>query len=520
MISVPTQAQTNERRLYNTPPETMDPSRAEPHIEGCLQSRVRQLENECSELQQECKILRQANSVLLQSQLEGEDKLSRLEEENDVLKLALNKAERKAEYQDMVVKNEHWEYPHELPNTDELLSFGFNRRESHGIVSSITEMKNMIMKMRRGEIIFDSLGGKSIYFPPLGHYYWDTSLPYYEGLLPHYKQFVDALVEYRQTIEHYGDEFLIRVGDASLPREVLDMLQEALKQTHFHSLDFRGNEIGGLGYIYFISTCVASDTRLKNLLLLNFTFEHSNDVDIFCQAVNSHNSLQKLTLEHISFESPEQNFGEIMKKLKSKTIEEISICDRSIPGILSAEFLQSNPSLKKLTFFDNPFSDEDLVHVQTALQSNTTLCQLRFEIDALPNTWRRLVSLVFDCTSLNAAYDSNHCCCLEGFLTGNSIHRKYFNSGTLPGWNRRKKIYTILSMRNANRHNAAYFESDRISIKHLPQILSILKPFSEHTLHNEDDDIGDHDDVKPLSIVYEIMRDWKMPELYNLALDE
>ena len=66
-----------------------------------------------------------------------------------------------------------------------------------------------------------------------------------------------------------------------------------------------------------------------------------------------------------------------------------------------------------------------------------------------------------------------------------------------------------------NRQNAAHFESDDISIKHIPQILSILKPFSEHALYNEDYDTGDEHEVTPLSIAYEILRDWKMPELYS-----
>ena len=81
-------------------------------------------------------------------------------------------------------------------------------------------------------------------------------------------------------------------------------------------------------------------------------------------------------------------------------------------------------------------------------------------------------------------------------------------------FNRRKKIYTLLSKRNRRRENASFFEQDGIGIKHIPQILSLLKPFSEHygqTLWRQEED-----EVKPLSIAYEIMRDWRMPELYYL----
>ena len=85
--------------------------------------------------------------------------------------------------------------------------------------------------------------------------------------------------------------------------------------------------------------------------------------------------------------------------------------------------------------------------------------------------------------------------------------------------NRRKKIYTILSTRNKNRENAAHFESDNIGVKHMPQILALLKPFSEHHLHDKEGIRGE-DEVEPLSIAYEIMRDWRMPELYNLDVME
>ena len=68
-------------------------------------------------------------------------------------------------------------------------------------------------------------------------------------------------------------------------------------------------------------------------------------------------------------------------------------------------------------------------------------------------------------------------------------------------------------MRNRNWQSAAYFESNGIGIKRVPRILALLKPFSEHYL--KEFGSKDHDEVEPLSIAYEIMRDWKMPELYS-----
>ena len=43
----------------------------------------------------------------------------------------------------------------------------------------------------------------------------------------------------------------------------------------------------------------------------------------------------------------------------------------------------------------------------------------------------------------------------------------------------------------------------------------MLKLFSEHYLHDENR-MQEESEVNPLSIAFELMRDWKMPELYNL----
>jgi len=121
---------------------------------------------------------------------------------------------------------------------------------------------------------------------------------------------------------------------------------------------------------------------------------------------------------------------------------------------------------------------------------------------------------------LNAAYHSNHHCNLYLYGVGINSNIRKFNTCDDSAKNRRKKIYNILSTRNRNRENAAYFESHHIGINHIPQILSLLVPFSQHHLH----DINgrqEKDEVKPLSIAFEILRDWKMPELYNMdKMDE
>eukprot|EP00956_Cyclotella_meneghiniana_P011583 scaffold16276_cov49-Cyclotella_meneghiniana.AAC.3 len=182
-----------------------------------------------------------------------------------------------------------------------------------------------------------------------------------------------------------------------------------------------------------------------------------------------------------------------------------------------SDFLSSNPSLSKLELRWNPFNEQDIVYMADAIRNNTSLRKLWFGFDdpsEFPGNWHPLASVVYDQTSLNSAHNSNHHCHLNLEISGIQTHPiSKFNMYEDPTLNRRKKIFNILSSRNRNRLNAAYFESDNIGIKHMPQILALLKPFSEHYLDNYDE--KEDDEVEPLSIAYELLRDWKMPELYN-----
>ena len=338
--------------------------------------------------------------------------------------------------------------------------------------------------------------------------------------MPHYKEFADALIEYQYTINFYEDDkFRFSMGDTILPKEILDMLQEALKQTHFHECFFYQNHLDGVGYMNFITTCVTSNFRLKRLNLTNIIFEQFNDINILCEAVNNHESLEVVNITDCR--SDQSDLSEIFSMLKGKMLKYFGLVNNDISNLRPidmSDFIASNPSLQTLDLRYNPLNQRDMIYIAESLRNNTTLRELKlWSNTTLPDNWRILEPVVFDQTSLNTAYDSNHFCYIDINIAElpapSAIYR--FNTCNDPALNRRKKIYTILSTRNGQRKNAAYFESDHISIKHIPQILALVKPFTEHYLNDRGGALGE-DEVEPLSILYEIMRDWKMPELYNL----
>eukprot|EP00956_Cyclotella_meneghiniana_P016175 scaffold25426_cov40-Cyclotella_meneghiniana.AAC.2 len=493
--------------------EIVESVRAE--LQNGLQSRVDQLESEKSELKQRCDTLHHTNSMILQRLFEGEDKISKLQEQVKSLLTSFEKAQRKAKYQEVVLKNQNWKYPLDIPTTDELDSLGIDEDECEQINYGITALAEITREMRMGEYInWVDPDPNETYFP----------VPY-NGYKPHLTEFANALVEYQHTIDYMEDKNFSFALDIPLPREILDLLQNALHQTHFHELNFYCNNLEREGYINFIANCVKANTRLKLIRLQYVKIELSSDIELLCEAVNSNGSLKEVLFQNCDTE--EGVFREILNKLKSKTVKKIELVlngPTNLGPTDMSEFLSSNPSLSELSLCDNTFNEQDIVYISNLLRHSTTLHKLWIAYENPPNNRDLLESVIFDSSSLNTAYYSNHHTSLRlrySWRWHNPVsYIEKFNTCNDPTLNRRKKIYTILSRRNRSRKNAALFDSDGISIKQIPQILSLLKPFSEHHLHDKDA-IQGVDEVVPLSVAYEIMRDWKMPELYNLdSMDE
>eukprot|EP00956_Cyclotella_meneghiniana_P010512 scaffold14627_cov46-Cyclotella_meneghiniana.AAC.4 len=499
-----------------------------------LKEKVAQLEGDASrgeaeksELKQRCDTLHYTNAMLLKRQLEGEEKISQLEEKLDSLQNSFDRAERKTKYLEVIRKNQKWKYPLAIPTTSELMSVGYDEEQSRETIRQIDHIKNVTTRMRKGEAI-DIIYVNDPYA---------AAYVYYEEMLSHYKQFANALIEYQHTIDYMDDKAfhfaIVRHSQLQLPAHVLLLLQEALKHTHFHRLDFHDIQTEGVRYKEFISNCVRDNSRVQVFHLRGIIIENSRDIDLLCKALNNKASLREIKMTFCGTEGGV--FREVFNKLRTKNMQKlalgfnklqtenvhmIDLSDNNVSNLRPTDmsvFLSSNPTLEELNLSSSPFNEQDIVYIADALRHNTTLRRLYFWVRPPPANWYLLKYAIFDSNSLNAAYDSNHRCQL--FLDRMTSNIYKFNSCSDLKFNRRKKIYTILSTRNRQRENAAVFEQDGIGIKHIPQIMSLLMPFSEHCRqtywHQEEDE------VKPLSIAYEIMRDWKMPELYNLdQMDE
>ena len=157
--------------------------------------------------------------------------------------------------------------------------------------------------------------------------------------------------------------------------------------------------------------------------------------------------------------------------------------------------------------------------IASALNYNTKLRSLIISgNDTTRVGWEALSKVVFDKTSLNSAADSNHTCTIDF-----PSHHKYDNVREInseesskhyyiPADVRQKKIYLILSQRNRTLTNVEHFGDD-MPVELLPDTLTSIQKYFNYHIPKTDEDKEytppqDNSDVKPLSIMFEILQRW------------
>ena len=166
-----------------------------------------------------------------------------------------------------------------------------------------------------------------------------------------------------------------------------------------------------------------------------------------------------------------------------------------------AAALTTNPPIKILNLSRNELHDSDAELIAQALKHNTNLREFYINGNKITSSgFDKIRATIYDPSSLKAMESCNHTCWV-GFA-GN-LH------GMSPQQRRNRKLYELLSERNAensnNRHLDAEFEEEACIIKHVPIVLECTKRLSIDRAT---------DASAPLSIFYELIRNWKMVELF------
>ncbi|EJK62538.1 hypothetical protein THAOC_16848 [Thalassiosira oceanica] len=168
-----------------------------------------------------------------------------------------------------------------------------------------------------------------------------------------------------------------------------------------------------------------------------------------------------------------------------------------------AAALATNPQLERLLIRDNQLNDRDADLIAQALKQNTNLQELELDGNNITsNGFEKMSTAIYDPSSLSAVESCNHTC---------SVDRVEGNEYVMtPRQRRNRKLYQLLSTRHVESSNARHLNAELGEEKHIiklvPKVLHCIQCYSSDRMA---------DSSMPLSITFELIKTWMMPELFE-----
>ena len=300
----------------------------------------------------------------------------------------------------------------------------------------------------------------------------------------------------------------LEISSIQLPKEVLDLLEAALHGNPFKSIKLCRNN-GGRDVVNFVTNVVKNNSEIKKLHLIDNPI-HEDDFNALTSVV-SNSSLQEIKFKGSCRRLGYNNITTLFSQCTNLWDIDLSGNEITTNGdTFLSNFLETNTTLHFLRLGYNNLNNHDAIAVARALVTNKALMLLNLTGNNITQDGENaLLETVFDTSSLNAASDSNHTCLV---ICGSDWMRQFnHSSNTLS--HRRQKLYHILSKRNRESSNVEQLGED-LSRELIPTLLESIQEYSNFMVDDNVD--GERSDsVPPLSIMYEVLRGWNMPSLYE-----
>ena len=477
-----------------------------------MQGEIAQLTNECNEMKDKMEVIREDQVIsTVQQNLLANSSDSKMNERFIEVMEKVDDMDDKISYHEVLLENQKWEYQARCPSEEYWDDVGDEEEEAGK--DFLEQIKQNTEEMRYGTGDGDIL--INVEYP------WDDGfLPHNDRYLPHWKEFADALEQHQYyCTKCIPNDIRLRLCSMELPDEVLDLLIEALESTHFTKFLLQNNNLGQKG-IEFALNYLQNNSCMRWFTLVENPINNMEQIKQLCKIVEDHPLIEVLALDGSRGEGIDghEMLQLIMNAGKSSKLDVINLsCNNISTGgdTFISDFLRDNQMLATLTLRGNQLDDNDAIAIATALKYNTKLRALDLTDNNISKSgWTALRKVEFDDTSLNSAADSNHTCAIKYPSGGDEIQgldtsdmNGDINSGHCfaPMYVRQKKIYSVLSSRNRECSNVGYF--DDVPVEFLPDILSSIERYSEYNIHDHAPPQGAND-VKPISLMFEILQRW------------
>lgn len=478
-----------------------------------VQGRLESVESELSHLRREVTSLRSETSSLRTENSQLRSAAGRLDESNASLRgkvrslsAALAVASRNYEHRIPFLPVGHW------------IERGYDENQAEDMQAFQEALRENAVALRTDETIDEVVIG-------LVDPSWFQILDYDESLLPHIKEVVDGL--------HFHDGsgvFDLAIRNIELTDALLEPLSAALG-SQFEGLIMDNNlsyADDAVRVVEFVIDTIGYNTRLDRLQWLNNEVSWS-EIAPLLDAVIRHPSIRTFW---ISGSCEEDTGYDVLRRFLTADNQWEELHFRSnhirtrgrthIPDAIA-----SNPTLTALDLKDNHLNDDDAIAIAEALGRNTILQMITLRGNDITSVgWRALQHAICDPSSLasiNAS--SNNLCKVDGggelsrLLDGILVSNLVCHVGT----NVCSKMYTLFlrrHMEGSNAHHLSREFGSGMPMALAPVVLgavigSLKVGFESIEFMAEEVDKAELRPVEPVSILFEILRTWKMPELYE-----
>ena len=478
--------------------------------------KISKMQDEIDSLKTQKKSMEEDIKIMQDGQVDSDNWMCEMQEEIDILK---------SDREEVVVsKIDDWEYPLSIDiPANYWIEQGFNDAYSRAVKSFLWMIKHLTCCMRRGLYI------QSIELvASFENESENTILIHDDILVPHLKQLIDALGEY----DYPGAPENMFLTDIQLVPEVIDMLTQALAATKVKNVYIKGTDFVQVCHqVNFVTKIMQDNSRMRVFRWKGnpiYTIQHANDL---VGAITNHPHLKAIDMSNC-FTQGNHGHETLCRLLSGDKYEKVRFHNNNIITLGSThipDYIATNPPLTILNLKSNHLDDSDARLIARALKQNTKLKILCLGGNDITEVGiNALKRSIFDPSStLNSAAISNHTCLIKGV----GLEKYFYDKAATEREIRGKKIYSLLSKRSIESSNAYHLDLElgEDGLKLAPRVLSCVNRYKKRYIDWQQgyfgqsyryisswpEDVNFKPLIRPVAIVYDILRNWRMPELYE-----
>ena len=319
---------------------------------------------------------------------------------------------------------------------------------------------------------------------------WDT-----DSLESTWSEFEEALARHRNV------EFPnVIIPKIELTRDTMEMLARTLKGRVQNSLVFDDNDIFHCGSLRYLSELIEGNSSLEHLTIVNSTvYDYSEQgIEQLFNTVKAHPNLHYLSMSSCTIGDKFNVLSSILHSGITQIVLNKNNIGSKGAGVI-AQYIETNPTLECLELDKNKLNDADAIQLSRALRKNSNLKALCVRgNDFTVSGVKSLFTAIFDSSSMNAIYASNHSCDLSLFSAEDplSTHIGSLNAGSEDSNRTRKANMALLHSTDSL---LCYIADTKLEL--MPFVISLVQRRADR--------------MKRIDMVYCIMRYWEMPSLYS-----